>query len=100
MRAPFLLPTASQAPGPFRDPRLPLLRGTGARTQGSWCIHRNVACLWVHTPGGTYTGGLFLLTSRTVGETGLMASESISYHDTILGRVWEGGGTGDMEVDV
>ena len=42
MRAPFLLPTASQAPGPFRDPRLPLLRGTGARTQGSWCIHRKV----------------------------------------------------------
>ena len=27
MRAPFLLPTASQAPVPFRDPRLPPLRG-------------------------------------------------------------------------
>ena len=26
--------------------------------------------------------------------------ESISYHDTILGRVWEGGGRGDMDVVV
>ena len=26
--------------------------------------------------------------------------ESISYHDTISGRVWEGGGRGGMEVDV
>ena len=27
-----------------------------------------------------------------------MACESISYHDTILGRVWEGGEEGNMEV--
>ena len=41
-----------------------------------------------------------MLSSHTVRWTGIMACESISYHDTILGRVWERGGIGGMEVDV
>ena len=42
--------------------------------------------------------GYFCCPAAPSGETAVMASESISYHDTILGRVWEGGGRGNMEV--
>ena len=72
-----------------------------------------------HGPQGSrlYTGNLrvhsyiwvggFVVATRLRTLTGSVRSrakqaicESISYHDTILGRVWEEWGRGDMEVDV
>ena len=63
--------------------------------------HTHQLAVTAHEPDAPGQGAHFVVATRSRTRTGSVRSrakqaicESISYHDTILGRIWEDGGAG------